>query len=127
MALVNAFGAMALEATLAALHETMKDRFDPVLTATANYTTAGTYPLVDPPVGQRVRAVWLYAQARGSLGEATVLVTFTLGANSYQVELTGSQPFMHSAVWEGPVDGNLTVTIDVDASVLVNCDYRLFS
>lgn len=125
MSLVNAFGELALEVTLAELATAMKQRYDPVLTAKGSYVAPGTFVLVDPPAAARVRAVWLYAQALNSMGSSTVMVTFTLGDRSYDFELGSSQPIMHGAVWEGGLDDQLTVTID-NAPVIVNCDYRIF-
>ena len=113
---------VALDATLVPV----RNRFNFVTTAKATYTTSGDHTLVSPPAGQSLRATWLYAQAKGALDTGTVLVTFTLGASSYTVELTGSQPFAHTAVWEGTADQALVVNTSSTAAVLVNVDYRSF-
>jgi len=105
----------------------VRNRFDPVLTAKATYTTSGPHTLVTPGSGQAVRVLWLYAQAAAALSTGTVLVTLTLGSHSYDLELTGSQPFAHTAVWEGAVNEALIVTTSSTAEVLVNCDYRSFA
>lgn len=97
-----------------------------VLTAKATYTTSGDHTLITPPAGQSLRVVWLYAQAKGALDTGVVLVSFTLGSNSYEFELTGSQPFMHGAVWEGAIDAPLIVATSSTAAVLINVDYRSF-
>ncbi|MEO7443583.1 MAG: hypothetical protein ABIW46_08635 [Acidimicrobiales bacterium] len=97
-----------------------------VTTAKATYTTAGDHTLVTPPAGQRLRVVWIFAQAKGALDTGVVLVTVTLGANSYDFELTGSQPFAHGAVWEAAADVLLVVTTSSTAAVIVNVDYRTF-
>lgn len=108
------------------LLQEFRNRYDVVKTAKAEYTTDGPHTLVAPTVGSALRVVWIFAQARGSLADGVVTVTVSLGGNSYQFELTGSQPFAHSAVWEGATDQDLIVTTSSAAPVLVNIDYREF-
>jgi len=104
----------------------LKTRFEAKLTARALYSVAGTATLVTTTAAQRARVTWIYAQAKGSVGTAVVLVTVALGTLSYQFELTGSQPFAHGVTWEGALDDDLTVTTDVSLEVLVNVDYTIF-
>lgn len=100
-------------------------RFDSVLTAKATYTTSGDHTLIAAPASPlALRPVWFYAQAKGVLDTGTVVVSFTLGARSYEFELTGSQPFAHGAVWDGAVGEALVVNTSSVAAVMVNCDYR---
>jgi hypothetical protein len=70
--------------------------------------------------------LWIYIQAKAALDTGVVLVSVTLGSNSYTIELTGSQPFAHSAVWEGAADQALVVNTSSTAAVIVNVDYRTF-
>jgi len=105
----------------------VRNRFDAVLTAKATYTTSGPHTLITPAAGQAVRVLWLYAQAKAALDTGTVLVTFTLGTHSYDFELTGSQPFAHTAVWDGAAGETLVVTTSSTAAVLVNVDHRAFT
>lgn len=116
----------ATEVTLADLLSEFRNRYDVVQTAKATYLVAGTEILINVNAATRLRPVWFYAQAAASLGQSVVRVTFALGTNSYEVELTGSQPFMHGAVWEGGLGEDLTVTLSAPAEVLVNVDYRTF-
>lgn len=102
-------------------------RFDSVLTAKATYTTSGDHTLIAAPASPlALRPVWFYAQAKGALDTGTVIVSFTLGARSYEFELTGSQPFAHGAVWDGAVGEALVVNTSSVAAVMVNCDYRTY-
>lgn len=136
MALRNAFEGLAVESkqetgrasetSLAALLAEFRNKYDVVSTAKATYTTSGNHTLITPPAGQSIRSVWFYAQAKGALDTGVVVVSFTLGPNSYEFELTGSQPFAHGAVWEGAADAVLVVNTSSTAAVMVNVDYRLF-
>lgn len=103
------------------------NRFGAVSTAKATYTTSGNHTLITPAAGNALRVVWMYAQAKGALDTGVVGVTFTLGTKSYEIELTGSQPFAHGAVWEGAADQTLVVNTTSTAAVLVNVDYREFT
>lgn len=114
----------ATQATLASLLTEFQNKYDVVQTAKATYNTLGNHDLITPSAGTALRVVWLYAQAKGALDTGTVEVTFTLGSNSYGFELTGSQPFAHSAVWEGAVDQKLVVNTSSTAAVMVNADWR---
>lgn len=118
---------VASQATLAALLSEFQNKYDVVQTAKATYTSSGPHTLITPPAGQALRVTWLFAQAKGTLDTGTVVVGFTLGGSSYEFELTGFQPWMHSAVWEGAVNEPLVVDTSSAAAVMVNCDYRVFT
>lgn len=118
---------LAKDTNLLSLLAEFRNKYDVVQTATDTYVTSGDHDLIIPAAGQAIRSVWLYAQAKGALDTGTVLVTFTLGPNSYTFELTGSQPFAHGAVWEGAADQKLVVNTSSTAAVIVNADYRSFA
>jgi hypothetical protein len=118
---------LATQATLADLLAEFRNKYDVVLTARDSYETSGDHTLLSIAAPDRLRTTWLYAQAKGVLDTGVVTVIFTLGTNSYEVELTGSQPFAHSAVWEGAAGEDLIVNTSSTAAVIVNVDYRLFS
>lgn len=123
MTLRNAFENLAVEAKQIAYK-----RFEAVQTAKATYTSSGNHTLVAAPTSpSALRVVWLYAQAKGVLDTGTVIVSFTLGTKSYEFELTGSQPFAHSAVWDGAVGDELVVNTSSTAAVMVNTDYRVYT
>jgi hypothetical protein len=114
---------LAKDATLSPV----RDRFAAVQTAKATYTTPGDHTLIPAPASPlALRPVWLFAQAKGALDTGTVIVSITLGGRSYEFELTGSQPFAHSAVWDGEVGDALIVNTSSAAAVMVNVDYRLY-
>lgn len=108
---------------------TIVKRFDAVTPKSAVYTSAGDHDFIVPSAStKQIRAVWLFAQAAGALGDGTVEVVFKWeGATEdiYRCELTGSQPFAHSAVLEAPsVNKKLIVNTSSTAKVFVNADYR---
>lgn len=116
----------ATETSLVSLLAEFRNKYDVVSTAKATYTSSGDHTLITPPAGQSLRVVWIFVQAKAVLDTGVVLVSATLGPNSYEFELTGSQPFAHGAVWEGAVDQVLTITTSSTAAVLVNVDYRVY-
>lgn len=117
--------ASAQESTLQSLLTEFRSRYDVVDTASQTVSSPGATTIVAAAPGTSLVAVWFYAQAAGALGTGVVRVRFDLGTNAYEVELTGSQPFAHSAVWEGGDGDDLTVTLSRSAEVLVNIDYRI--
>lgn len=100
----------------------------PISTVKATYTTSGDHTLLAAPASPlALQPTWFYAQAKGALDTGVVIVAFTMGGRSYEFELTGSQPFSHSATWNGAVGEALVVNTSSTAAVMCNADYRTYT
>jgi hypothetical protein len=113
---------VATEATLLALLAAAS--LTPVSTLAATVDVTGPTDVLTPAAGKKLRLRWLFAQSDPS-NSGTSVITFRLGGTVvYKFELDAGQPFAHSMVVDGAVDGALSVELGNTNPVYVNVDYE---
>lgn len=121
MSAVNAFGALSLEATQAAIRSDLDERYSGGKTAYATtVTNAGVNSLIVPTTGKALRVVWVSA-----------IPSPTAGANRLQFKFSGGgTPFYeayavaHWEVFTGPVNQPLLLVTETADPVSVTVHYR---
>lgn len=122
MALVDAFGAISLEATQAAVRADLDERFSGGKTAyCTTLIAAGDNTVLTPTSGKALRVVWVSAIPSSDNTNAN-LVKFKFG--------TGGTPFYiayavaHWEVFQGAVNQALVVNCATSEAVSVSIHYR---
>lgn len=123
MALVNAFGAIALEATQTGVKADLDERYSGGKTGVgATLTAAGDSVVVTPPLGMSVRLVWIsIIPSPDNLAANLVKVKFGAGGTPFYI----AYALAHWEPFQGAPNVPLVVNCATAEAVSVTAHYRL--
>lgn len=123
MALVNAFGAIALEATQLGVRADLDERYAGGKTGIgATLTTVGDNVIVTPPLGQSIRLVWIsIIPSSDNLAANLVKVKFGAGGTPFYI----AYALAHWEPFQGAVNAPLIVNCQTAEAVSVTAHYRV--
>lgn len=121
MAVQNAFGALSLEATQAAIKSDLDERYSGGKTAVAStISNAGTFQLITPTAGKSLRVVWVSAIPSPTAGANRVQFKFGAGGSPFYEAYAVS----HWEVFTGGVNMPLMIVTETADPVSVTVHYR---
>lgn len=123
MALVNAFGAIALEATQTGVKADLDERYSGGKTGIgATLTASGDNIIVTPPLGQSIRLVWIsIIPSPDNVAANLVKAKFGAGGTPFYI----AYALAHWEPFQGAVNAPLIVNCATAEAVSVTAHYRI--